>query len=197
MTKESDAWAMALGNFVASRLGSVGIAITPAFATLDSGASQQEVRQVLFNIQQKFDAVFNQLDKKPGGVAKSIYTLNDQVAMLPCSARSDILVFVQGEGQTVTKGRDTMSVLVSGPAEGATLRITMTDAKTGEILAFIKINNNFGPFLDDPEVTFGTLLDKKLADFNIGSARQKQPEWARISAPTTITSTLQRAPSMP
>lgn len=51
----------------------------------------------------------------------------------------------------------------------------MADAQIGEILAFIGIKNSFGLFLDDPFIIFGALLDKKLADFKLGSARKNAP----------------------
>ncbi len=105
MTKESDVWAKVLGAFVESHLKSDGISFAPATSLLDSGASEDELQQVLIDIEEKYSAVSQQLDKKPGQVGKSGYTLGDQVASLPCSANSDLLVFVQGTGQVLTGGR--------------------------------------------------------------------------------------------
>ena len=47
----------------------------------------------------KYDDVAAKLNRKPKDIGKSRFTLGDQVALFPCSAKSDVLVFVQGEGQ--------------------------------------------------------------------------------------------------
>jgi len=175
MPKESDDWAVALQVLVQTHLKADGIGINSATDPLSSGASDDEVRQVISQIDQKYNSVSPLMDKKPRAVAKSAYTLGDQVGMLPCSENSDILVFVQGAGQVLTGGRATMTFLVGGPAEGAILIVTMADAKTGEILGLVKIRPGMG-FLDNAENAFGEGLDNELSDMNIGSARKNARE---------------------
>ncbi|MGA2570463.1 MAG: hypothetical protein ABSF23_08075, partial [Terracidiphilus sp.] len=97
---EGDNWAKALEAFVETHLKVSGITIMQASDPLSSGASDDELRQVLFQIEEKFNAVSKQLGRKPGEVAKAAYTLGDQAAMLPCSADSDLLVFVRGVDNT-------------------------------------------------------------------------------------------------
>ena len=111
------------------------------------------------------------MNKKPGQIAKSAYTLGDQVGMLPCSENFDIPVFVQGAGQVLTAGRATMTFAVGGPAEAADVFVTMADAKTGEIDCLIKTYPGAG-FLDNAELEFGDRLDCQMANANIGSARK-------------------------
>ena len=106
---------------------------------MTSGASDNEIQQVIEQIEQKYDSVFPLMDKKPGEIAKSAYTLGDQVAMLPCAANSDVLVFVRAGGTVTTEGRETFSVLVGGPISGAVFIVTFADAKTGEILGLIRL----------------------------------------------------------
>jgi hypothetical protein len=150
--QESDLWAGALEAFVETHLRAADISFVPAFAPLSSGASEDDVRQVLLQIDDRFSSISKQLDKKPREIEKSAYTLGDQVAMLPCSATSDLLVFVRGS---------------SDIREGAVLIVTMADAKSGEILAFIRL----GSFdLTDPECGF--LFDDDLSNINLGSARK-------------------------
>jgi hypothetical protein len=91
--------------------------------------------------------------------------------MLPCSEKADIVVFVQGEGQVLTDNRAGMTFLVGGPAEGAVVLVTMADAKTGEILGFIRIYSGSG-FLDNPETEIGEQLENELIAMNIGIARK-------------------------
>lgn len=150
--QQSDIWARALEAFVETHFKTADITTTPAFAPLSSGASEDEIRQVLLQIDDKFSSISKQLDKKPREIEKSAYTLGDQVSMLPCSATSDLLVFVRGS---------------SDMREGSVLMVTMADAKSGEVLAFIRL----GSFdLTDPES--GYLLDDDLSNINLGSARK-------------------------
>jgi hypothetical protein len=173
MTKESEAWAEALEATVESHFKTDGIEINTATNPLASGASDDEIGRVISQIQEKLHALSPLMNKKPRQIAKSAYTLGDQVGMLPCSEKSDILVFVQGVGQVLTGGREAVTLLIGGPAEGATVLVTMADAKTGEIVGLIKIYPGAG-FLDNDnaELEFGERLDCPLADMNIGSARK-------------------------
>jgi hypothetical protein len=170
MTGQTDPWTAALQTLVESHLKSVGVAILPASAVLDSGASDDEVHQVLLAIQEKYQSVSTRLNKKPKDIGKSRYTLGDQVAMLPCSAKSDVLVFVHGDGEVVTKGQTAMGLLVGGPAfSTAAVILTLVDAKTGEVLAFVRLID-VGNFLDNPEKGFGKSLDDELKKMKIGEA---------------------------
>jgi hypothetical protein len=171
MTKESEVWAGALEALVESHLKSDGIAIKSATDPGSSGAPEGEIRKAISDIQEKFGTLLPLIYKNPGRVAKSAYTLGDQTGTLPCSENSDILVFVEGEGQVLTDGRATMTFLVGGPAEGACVLVTIADAKTGEIVGFIQIFPD-GGFLDSAENSCGEPLDKELAIMNIGSARK-------------------------
>jgi hypothetical protein len=172
MTKESEAWAVALEALVESHLKSDGIAINSAANPLSSGASEDEIRGVISQVQEKLGTLSPLMNKKPGRIAKSAYTLGDQVGMLPCSENSDILVFVQGVGQVLTENRAAMTFVIGGPAENAEVLVTMADAKTGEIVGLIQIYPDSGGFLDSAENAFGEGLDNQLAIMNIGSARK-------------------------
>lgn len=177
MTRESEAWAGDLEGLVESHLKADGIAINSATNPLSSGASDDEIHRVISQVQEKFGALSPLMNKKPGKIAKSAYTLGDQVGMLPCSENSDVLVLVQGQGQVLTKGRGTMTFLIGGPTEDAVLLVTMADAKTGEIVGLIKIYPGSG-FLDSAERAFGEQLDCQLATMSIGSARKNDKKCA-------------------
>lgn len=170
MVKESDDWADALQTLVETHLKADGVAVDVATNPLTSGASENEIEGVIEQIEQKYDSVFPLMDKKPGEIAKSAYTLGDQVAMLPCAASSDVLVFVRAGGTVTTEGRETFSVLVGGPISGAVFIVTLADAKTGEILGLIRLRQT-GNFLENAESSWGSGLDNNLANMNIGSAR--------------------------
>jgi hypothetical protein len=172
MPKESDDWSRALKVLVGSHLSIDGIAIGSATDALSSGASYPDIQQAIEQIQQKYDALSVALYKKPNQIEKGAYTLGDQVAMLPCAANSDVLVFVQGAGAVPTSGRQAMGALAGSIlTEGAVVHVTFADAKTGEVLAMIRFYNT-GDFLADEEEGFGAPLDAALADINLGSARK-------------------------
>jgi len=153
------AWSATLENVVESHLSSEGIAISSAGAPLSSGAPENEIRSVISQIQQKFSSVLPLIRKNPGAIGKSAYTLGDQVGMLPCSENSEILVFVYG---------------VAGPlVKDIALFISIADAKTGEIVAFIQVYPNDAS-LWDAESAFGQKLHQQLTDMKIGSANKRR-----------------------
>lgn len=183
LTTESDAWATALQGLLETQFQTVGIAVSAATNPLSSGASDAEVREVVQQIQQKFDALSELVSKKPKEISKSAYTLGDQVAMLPCAANSDVLVFIRGAGAIPTAGRQTMALAGGAFVEdGALVNITFADAKSGEILAMIRFRNTEqfltyekGKFvIADEERAFGGPLLDGFADLNLGSARKLQ-----------------------
>jgi len=169
--QESKTWSDDIEAMVESHLKARGINVTSATNPLSSGASADAIKEVIAQVQLKLKAVSALMYKKPGAIAKSAYTLGDQVGMLPCSENSDILVFVQGMGQVLTDGRAGMNLLIGGPAEAADVFITMADAKTGEIIGLIRLYPGSG-FLHPTDDTFAQSLDDNLAIINIGSARK-------------------------
>src|SRR5258708_10838825 len=179
MTKQSDDWSTNLENVVEAHLKAAGVSLMPAMSVSESGASGDELRQVVLQIQQKYDEVAAKLNSKPKDIGKSRYTLGDQGALLPCAAESDVLVFVEGEGQVVTGGKKAMGMLIGGASNSMrTLILTMVDAKTGEILTFARLVNINGvgggeKFMDDTEKAYGKALDKQLSKMKIGQAPAK------------------------
>ena len=173
MTKDSDDWAVALRVLIEAHLKTVGIGFDSATDPAASGASDNDIQQAIDQIQEKYNALSGELNKKPRAIGKGAYTLGDQVAMLPCAATSDVLVFIRGEGVIPTPGRAGMAALAGGILEqGAIVTIAFADAKTGEILAMIRFRN-VGDFLgQNQEDAFSAPLDAGLADINLGSARK-------------------------
>ena len=171
MSKQSDEWSSNLQTLVEGHLKTAGVSLMPAMNTGASGASDDELRQLVLQIEQKYDEVAVKLNKKPKDIAKSRFTLGDQVALLPCAAKSDVLVFVEGEGQLLTGGKKAMGLLFGGgAASGATLILTMADAKTGEIIAFTRLENaTLGQqFMDETEKAYGKALDKQFTKLKVG-----------------------------
>lgn len=169
MSKESDTWSTELQTIVESHLKTAGVQVSPAAGASGSGASDDELRQVLLQLQQKYAGISAQIDKHPKDIGKSRFTLGDDVALLPCDATADVLVFVEGQGQVLTGGKQAFGILLAGPKDSvATLILTMADAKTGEILAFARIVNA-DKFVKDSEKAFGKALDKQFKKMRIGT----------------------------
>jgi hypothetical protein len=171
LTKQSEAWAASLEGMVEAHLRSQGIAISSASDALTSGASENEIHSAMAEVQQKFHSVFPLMRKKPGGLEKSAYSLGDEVGTLPCSENSDILVFVQGAGQMITQNRSNMTALVGGPDEDAVVYVTMADAKTGEVVAFVQVYPTDASLLD-VESAFGLKLSQQFAEMKLGVKRR-------------------------
>jgi hypothetical protein len=168
MSKESDEWSTQLQSIVESHLKTAGVTVLPAGGDSQT-ASDDELRQVLLQLQQKYDGISAQIDKKPKDIGKARFTLGDDVALLPCTAKADVLVFVEGTGQVLTGGKQAFGILLAGPKDSmATLILTMADAKTGEILAFARIVNA-DKFVKDSEKAFGKALDKQFNKMRIGT----------------------------
>jgi hypothetical protein len=174
MAKESDDWSTALQSLVETHLKTAGVQLLQASDRLDSGASDDEIRQVILGLDQKYGEIATTLNKRPKDIAKARYTIGDDAALLPCSAKSDVLVFVRGEGQVTSGGKKMMGAFIGGSSNTsyATLVLTMTDAKTGEILAFSKMTNaeSFGEkFVDRADNVYGKALDHQLERLRIGT----------------------------
>ncbi len=160
--QKSKTWTDHIEAMVESHLKARGISITSATNPLSSGASADAIKEVIDQVQQKLKTVSILMYKRPRAIAKSAYTLGDQVGMLPCSESSDIVIFIQAYGQVVT----------NSPGDYAVLYITMADAKTGEILGLIRLYPD-GNFPSSAEFYFGPDLDIEFLDMNFGSIHKK------------------------
>ena len=169
MSQESDTWSITLQTIVENHLKSAGVQLLPASSALDSGASDDELRQTLLAVQQKYQSVAPEINKKPKDIRTGRFTLGDSVSLLPCSAKSDVLIFAEGQGDVLTGGKKAMGLLVPGPKSStASLLLTIVDAKTGEVLAFVNMWNN-GKFVDDSEKAFGHALDEQFRKIGVGT----------------------------
>src|SRR5579871_1999354 len=85
MAKQSDEWSTSLQNLVEVHLKTAGVELTPVMDVGAGSASDDELRQIVLQIQQKYEEVSDKLNRKPKDIAKSRFTLGDQVALLPCA----------------------------------------------------------------------------------------------------------------
>jgi hypothetical protein len=168
MAIESAQWSEALQRMSESRLKTAGIDTTPA-AHPYSPADFTEKK--FLNQQQSFDAISPQLEKKPKNIAKDSYTLGTDVAKAACATSSDVLIFVEAEYRFPTVGRAVLGTLVRAPQTDSVARfnLALVDAKSGEVVGFLHIENVM-PHFDDADRTFGAAFDKELQKMNLSSA---------------------------
>jgi hypothetical protein len=178
MSKESEEWGNALENLVEAHLKNANVQLLPATSAGTSSASADEIQQVVLQLEEKYKGLAAQINRKPKDIGKSRFTVGDDVALLPCAAKADVLVFVEADGQVTTGGKKAMSLLVGGAIPYASLVLTMADAKTGEIVAFARMSNaeNFGEkFVDRSDEVFGKALDKQFGKLRLGTYQKAKP----------------------
>lgn len=176
MSQEADTWSVELQKVVEVHLKEIGVTLTSEGMSSADLEKNDQLRQTVLQIQQKYDNVSTQMNQKMKDIKKGRYTLGDEVALLPCSGSSDALVFVKGVGSVLTGGKKTFGLLVGGASKSSgALRITFADAKSGEILAYTGIANDGNKFEEDPEAVYGKRLGKELQKIGIGPKPGSQP----------------------
>ena len=153
---EGEEWGRKLRDMMTHAVAGSGWTLVGDLST-DNGAMDEQLRQPVLRVKQKYDMIAMQLNQKPGKVKNGRYTLGDEVALLPCSASADSLLFVRAVGVVETGGRKAFSLLIGGSAgivmaqARYKLSIAFVDAKTGEVTAFTLINFLGGNVGNDPE----------------------------------------------
>lgn len=167
MARESETWAIQLGDVVTNHLKQSGAEIT--WGPSDAQKADEGVKQTVNEVANKYDTVATQFHKKAGDLKKSRFTLGDEVALLPCSAVADSLLFVHGQATVLTGGKKAFGTLVAGPSSSsASVRTTFVDSKSGEILAYTMVFAAGDKFHKDPEGQYGKKLGKEFKKMYVG-----------------------------
>jgi hypothetical protein len=173
MSKESEAWSATLQAVVESHLKGAGVQVLPSGMSPAELEKNEELQQVVLKLEGKYNSMLAQIDKHPKDTRKARFSIGDEVTLLPCAAQADTLVYVNGHGQVLTGGKKAFGILVAGPsASTAFLELSLVDAKSGDVLAYLRLLNN-GKFVDDSEKAYGSRLDKLFKRMKIGSTGQK------------------------
>jgi hypothetical protein len=102
-----------------------------------SSDADQQKKYLLSDFQTRYDALLPKIIKKPKDVKKGRFTLGDEVLNLNLDKTTDAIVFVRGQGQKLTKGMKTFSILtMSLNLPYLLLTIGIVDAHTGEVLLY-------------------------------------------------------------
>ncbi len=173
MSKESETWGSVLQTVVESHLKEAGVEILPGGMSPEELEKNEELQQTVLKLQAKYDSLSAQLNKHPKDTRKARFTVGDEVALLPCTENADTLVYVHGQGQVLTGGKKAFGMLVAGAKNStASLTLSLVDAKSGDILAYMRLLND-GKFVDDSEKAYGKKLDKLFKQMRIGDTGQK------------------------
>ena len=107
-------------------------------------ARDDGARYAVADLQSRFNNIRVQLNKKPGQVEKGRYTLGERAVKFEPGAAADALVFLRGTGIKLTPGRTALGVAMMGWGVSPEFRgdITLVDAKTGEVLAYLRFNRS-------------------------------------------------------
>jgi len=169
MTKEAEAWTTRMRDVVVKAISGQGVEVASETYTPVELQANEKLREVLLQLQQKYDSVAAQLNKKPNDIKKGRYSLGDEVTLLPCAAKADALVFTHSQGHILTGGKKAFGVLVAGASRStAELRLTMVDAKSGEALAYTRIRSAGDKFRNDPDKAYSKGLTKELQKMQLG-----------------------------
>jgi hypothetical protein len=135
MAAESDLLSARVTQLIAEALAAKHMSAA-AGASIGEAADAQKT-YTLSDLQSRYDALLPKILKKPKDVKKGRFTLGDEVLNLNLDKTTDAIVFVRGQGQRLTKGKSTFSILtLSLNFPYLVLTIGVVDAHTGDVLVF-------------------------------------------------------------
>jgi hypothetical protein len=152
--KEAEQLASALAGVVSSALKKRGWDVDDSSFTSQALQDKEELRWLVGNLRARHEMLVRQI--KPKDVPKGRYSLGERVASVSAWGTTDVLVLVHGEGHRVTTGGvvggTARMVVLSGPVEAVvmavvltgrdvSLRMSLVDSHTGEILCFLKVSS--------------------------------------------------------
>ena len=129
-------------SVVSKELSARGVEVFPSLADL---TKDDATRYAVADLQARYDSVAVQLRKKPDLIIKGRLTLGDRVEKFELAADggADALVFVRGAGLVQTTARKAVSAVTFnwfGVVREFHGELAFVDAKTGEVLAFVRFN---------------------------------------------------------
>jgi hypothetical protein len=134
MAAESDLLSTLVTQLITEALAAKHVTASSGAA---SGEAEAQKTYTLSDVQARYDALLPKITKKPKDVKKGRFTLGDEVLNLNLAKTTDAIVFVRGQGQKLSKGKSTFSLLtLSLNFPYLMLTIGIVDAHTGAVLVF-------------------------------------------------------------
>jgi hypothetical protein len=134
---ESDQLAGSLYAVVASELTARGVTVLP---NPMAAAATDEAKYAVAKLQSEYDSLRIQLDRKPRRVDDGHITLGDGVSTFEPARGADALVLVRGTATQATKAKTAAILIGFGALSGFEGDIGFVDARTGDVLAWTRIN---------------------------------------------------------
>jgi hypothetical protein len=176
LSKESEEWARKLEATFKHALSASG-GEDSGDLSLDALQHDDQTRQLVLRLKQKYESVAVQMLKKPGGVRKARYTLGDEVSLIPCAQHADTFAFITATGVLQSGGRKAFDLLVGGvggllmAAGRFDIWIGFIDAKTGEVTALLREQGLGGKTGSDPEAVLTKSLTAQLKKLQAGRSK--------------------------
>jgi hypothetical protein len=165
MAEESAQLSATIYTLVVAQLRARGVEILPNLA---ERATENAPKYAIADLQSKYNNVGVQLRKKLSGVEKGRYTLGDRVMAFEPGRQADALVFIRGKGTVMTTAR-TLKIGPGGSFDGD---IGIVDAKSGDVLAFLRFVLRRNP-IESPEARFVERLRDALREVPLPTAVPK------------------------
>lgn len=156
MSAESERLAGDLYSLLAKELTARGVEVVPDPM---AAAVTPEAKYAIANLQSRYDTLRLQLKKKPQRVDKGQASLGDGVAAFAPAAGADVLVFVRGTAVKATAARKAAILIGHGAWSRFEGEVGFIDAKSGEVLAWTRINRT-----RDLSEDAGSKLEKNVSD---------------------------------
>lgn len=136
MAAESDLLSTRVTQLIIESLTAKRMSASTDMSTNSAEADMQR-RYLLSDTQARYDALLPKIIKKPKDVKKGRFSLGDEILNLNLDKSTDAIVFVRGQGQKLSKGMKTFSILtMSLNLPYLALTIGIVDAHTGEVLVY-------------------------------------------------------------
>jgi hypothetical protein len=165
MTEEADAWSVRMQPVISKALANVGAEEVSVATGTGVPEKDEAIRQSVFRLERKYDEMAILLHKHPGGTKQGRFTLGDEVALVPCAAQADAILFVRS-----------VERYSPYPLSGdyPELYLTMLDPRSGEVLAHARIVTVGNDFRKDPEDTYLDLLVDRFHRMQVGTPKPKK-----------------------
>ena len=136
MAAESEELSARVEKMLAEVLSKQKHVTTLTAPVASSGDGEAQQKYTVADLQTKFDDLLPKVMKKRSDVKKGRFSMGDEVLNLNLDKTADAIVFIRGQGQKLTSGKKTFTILVGGMPAYLRLMIGVIDARNGEVLLY-------------------------------------------------------------
>ncbi len=101
-----------------------------------SAVDESQGKYTVADMQTKFDDLLTKIMKKRSDVKKGRFSMGDEILNLNLDKNIDAVIFIRGQGQKLSSGKQTFVLLVGGAPAFLKLQIGVVDRHTGEVLLY-------------------------------------------------------------